>query len=141
MAEFLVRIRDKVGHNAKLLGEREVVSACTDGWPWSDKERTNPDWRILKAPGMSLAEAETFTVPEPVDETLYVRRRRAFKIDYTLLPANVVTWLNDDTRSRVTMDIDPLVLSASKQVRVPLPKTDVIAPLAVIAKTTKKVVK
>ena len=127
MAEFLIRIRDKEGHNPGLLGEREVVVVCEDGWPWSVLERTSPDWRIVKVPGMSLDEGDQFIVPEPVDETRFVRRRRAFKIDVQLLPPSVRAYMANDQRSQPFVEVPKGVFIASKVARAPLLRDDVFA--------------
>jgi hypothetical protein len=137
MAEFLVRIRDKVDHNPMLLGEREVVCVCPDGWKWSQIEQKNPDWRILKVPGMTVDEGSVFLAPEPVDASKYIPRRRAFKIDPAALPADALK-LSDDKRVEAVVEVPKLALEASKTVREPLPRLDVIAPVDVIVKAASK---
>jgi len=87
MAEFLVRVADKVNPDspyldAKCLKRGDVVVVCPDGWPWSQLERTLPFWRIVRVPGMSLSEAEAFLAPEPGDPLVNkMLQRRQFKLD------------------------------------------------------------
>jgi hypothetical protein len=138
MAEFLVRIRDKEGHNVGLLGEREVVSVCEDGWKWSRIELSNPDWRILKVPGMTVEEGEVFTMPEPVDTTRYIQRRRAFKIDVTVLPASIQEKITDDRRLEPALELEKTALELSKTARTPIPLDGVIGPVDVIVKSMSK---
>lgn len=46
--ELLIRIIDKsTAEDASQRGD--VICACPDGWAWSDAERSNPDWIIIKA--------------------------------------------------------------------------------------------
>lgn len=46
--ELLIRIIDKsAAEDASQRGD--VICACPDGWAWSDAERNNPDWIIIKA--------------------------------------------------------------------------------------------
>ena len=55
----------------------DVIVACPDGWQWSAKERSNPEWRIVRAdilPTLAVA----LTVPG-------ANRYRAWKIDMTKL--------------------------------------------------------
>lgn len=91
MAELLVRVVDKVNNDsvyldAKCLKRGDVVVVCPDGWVWSDLERKNPDWHIVKVPGMSMSEAQAFTSPEIGDPKLNLMLRpRAFKVDVDTL--------------------------------------------------------
>ena len=134
MAEFLVRIREKQGHNDGLLGADEVVVVCEDGWPWSVLERTNPDWRILLVPGMALSVAEMFVAPEPVDETLYVKRRRAFTLDFSAFDADFKKWMKEDKRQTPTMKVDGAKLEASRKLRAPKLKDSVLSDSKILKK-------
>lgn len=108
MSEWLVRIRDKTldrGFEDKLLdskclGRGDVVVVCEDGWAWSKEERSNPDWRIIKMPNVSVSTAQAFLGAEydedPRNPSPYLRRR-AFKLDVDnpALGAQVVDWLKE----------------------------------------------
>ncbi len=97
MAELLVRVKDKVNPDspqldAKCLKAGDVVVACPDGWEWSELEKSNPDWLIVKVPGMSMEEAKTFTAPEVGDRLVNpMLRQRAFKIDLEQVQNKVLT--------------------------------------------------
>jgi hypothetical protein len=86
MAELLVRIADKVPPEDRryllFLRAGEVVVICRDGHPWSKAEQTNPAWKIVKLPKVSVEEAsmmlgERKVVPESGKLPL----RREFKLD------------------------------------------------------------
>lgn len=107
MAEFLVRVVDKVNSDiyldSKCLKAGDVVVVCPDGWAWGKEELTNPDWRIVAIPAVSVTQAQAFLAPElDTDPTRPSRllRRRAFRIDLTLLPAAWQAWIADATRAQ-----------------------------------------
>lgn len=93
MAELLVMNVDRVNpddiyKDAKLYKRGDVVVVCPDGWPWSETERTGPDFAIVKIPGMKVEEALDFLEPEKdadpssPSKTL---QRRAVKVDLDAL--------------------------------------------------------
>lgn len=88
MAELLVRVVDKVNPdfyaNTKCLKRGDVIAVCEDGWGWGVEELANPDWRILKIPDMTVAEASVFLAPErnrDPGQPSRTLQRRAFAID------------------------------------------------------------
>lgn len=89
--EFLVCIRDKpfpADHpreKAVRLWKRGwVIHAAADGWPWSEKERTNSDWLIIRAP-LSAADGAGLVTPEIGDPLTRILRKRGFRIDLDAL--------------------------------------------------------
>ena len=56
MAAILVRIRDRDGFDNKTNGlcmrPGDVIAVCPDDWSWGSEELVNPDWCILKMPGV-----------------------------------------------------------------------------------------
>lgn len=82
-----MRVVDKVNgddpaKDARCLKRGDVVVVCRDGHPWSQLELDNPEWRIVKVPGMSLEEGELltarpFVLPGLGDTT----KRRAQSLD------------------------------------------------------------
>jgi len=87
MAELLVRVVDKVNPNdpdldLQCLKRGDVVAIGEDGWPWSGKELSNPDWKVMYFPGASVSAAESYLMPEyasgPEDAELIMLRPRAF---------------------------------------------------------------
>lgn len=109
MAEFLIRVVDKINSDpyldAKCMKRGDVISICQDGWAWSSIEKKDPQYRILQAPNITETQALGFLAPElPVDilNPSKVLQRRAFKLDISLLPVSLLTWLNDDKRTQPT---------------------------------------
>lgn len=107
MAELLIRVHDKEGvapeNVDRVCQSGDVVAVCRDGWVWSQRELTAPYWRIVKAPGMTLAEAALLTAP-PLDGT----RRRERQLDLSKLNSSFIT---DDTRA------SPFFTLSAQQVR------------------------
>lgn len=58
MAELLIRIVDKVNpdnaaQNQLCFKAGDILHVAPDGWTWGTEELSNPEWRILKLPGMA----------------------------------------------------------------------------------------
>lgn len=124
MAELLIRVRDKDGHNAMLLGEHEVVVVCDDNWPWSEKERTSPDHRIVRVSDPKK-DAIRFSGQEAsMDPDYHVVRRRHFKLDPSKFWPEFAAWYADDSRSVLIFDVQNLDIMLRE--RKPLPRRDVI---------------
>lgn len=67
--ELLVRIVDKprsgkADVDAQRTTAGDVIAALPDGHIWGREEVRNPEWRIIRVPGMQRAEAEALTAPE-----------------------------------------------------------------------------
>lgn len=88
MAELLVRIQDRKGFdpilNALALRPGDVVAVCPDDWKWTPAEIENPDWRIIKMPGLDVEALGDLLIPAhtstPDSELL---AKRAVKLDLT----------------------------------------------------------
>lgn len=129
MAEFLVRVTDKVNTDPYLdcqcLKRGDVVTVQADGWVWGEFELSNPAWRIVLAPNISVSAATAFLGPElPVDPQNPSRmlQRRAFMLDVRKLPVQWLVWLADDTRAQPTKlfsgsDAQVLALRTARPVR------------------------
>ena len=63
--ELLIRITDKQPVIAAIYEQSsqrgDVICAMPDGWQWSEAERTNPDWIIVKA---EITEIESLALLE-----------------------------------------------------------------------------
>lgn len=113
MAEFLIRIRDKPKDpdpyvDIKRSKRGDVICACPDGWVWSQNELTNPDWRIIKVPGLADAVSQQLVTVEAGDERLNkMLRRRQYKldVDYASLPQADKAYLRDDSRAQASITI------------------------------------
>lgn len=85
--ELLVRIAEKKypdgSTSEEFLEVGDVVAIGRNGHDWTEKERSNPDWAIIKVPAMTAAQAEIFLsrqAPPDLDNE-YVLRKRASRID------------------------------------------------------------
>lgn len=106
MAELLVRVRDVTHPDPaldRLQSKRgDVVVICPDGWSWGREELTNPDWRILIAPGLDPGALDTLARPafaDPADPTrLTASRACRLALDDPAMPAPLEHFLADDAR-------------------------------------------
>lgn len=109
MAEILLRVVDKVGadvyKNCQCLKRGDVVVVQPDGWPWGREELTNPDWRIIKLPNVTVAEMQQFLSAEPITDPAAqsrTRLRRWYYVDTALPTGQFRNYLNDATRASAT---------------------------------------
>lgn len=138
MAELLLRVVDKVSSDpykdVKLTKRGDVVAVCPDGWGWSSEEQTNPHWRIVKWPALSVSAATVFlsseidTEPQLVGENPMLQRRGfSFDLDAAILPAAVKAWLTDDTRAHPSYTVPAgITLQALRKQKVARPDPHVI---------------
>jgi hypothetical protein len=108
MAEMLVRVVDKVGvdlyKDCQCTKRGDVIVAQADGWNWGLQEKTNPHYRIIKVPGLTVSAAQALCSPEvAVDPNNPSRtlQKRGFKLDLANVawPAGFQAWLSDSTRA------------------------------------------
>lgn len=93
MCEMLVRVVDKVNDDpyldAQCTKRGDVIAIQPDGWVWGTEELRNPEWRIIKIPGVPVVQAASFLGPEmdldPANPSR-VLQRRAFRLDVDALP-------------------------------------------------------
>ncbi len=69
--EMLVRVVDSVNdkdpvQDAMCLKKGDVIAVCDDGHPWSKAELSNPNWRIIREPGVPRQEREHLLRPQMV---------------------------------------------------------------------------
>lgn len=88
MCELLVRTVDKTNDDpyldAQLTKRGDVVVIVPDGHEWSEAERSNPHWRILKFPGVPESDLASLTAPEPEtnpSKPNRMRQRRNWRLD------------------------------------------------------------
>jgi hypothetical protein len=102
--ELLVRVVDKRSDdkvNDIMLTKRgDVIVVKPDGHDWTERERTYPEWRILRLPDMTEAEAYSFISPQkPTDAKLrFVLAPRAKRIDLDAIGVAVDEKDRDDSR-------------------------------------------
>lgn len=130
MCELLIRLVDKVNDDPELdlqcLKRGDVVTIQEDGWSWSERERTNPDWMIVKIPGVSASTFNYLMVPEPDDLSDFKHLRRRWNhidLDSTALPTGVRTALQGGTRKTETVTLDRMVISAAQRMKAPMRDT------------------
>jgi hypothetical protein len=108
MADLVIRIRAKPEANSELAALKttrgDVIEVLPTPWAFSVIELTNPDWRILRLPNVSVADALVLTKPELLTDAGGVdrlRRKRSafFDVDDATLPTAISTWLLDDLRA------------------------------------------
>jgi hypothetical protein len=93
MAEMLVRTVNKT---ASILGtvnpppevlamrmqKGDVITIQDDDWAWSPAERNNPEWAIVKAPGVAVDDLVAFLTADSGDAVQGIlARRRAFNFN------------------------------------------------------------
>jgi hypothetical protein len=88
MAEMLVRLVDKNNHDnpvkhAQLTKRGDVIVIMDDGHPWSPAELAGDPWRVVKVPGVPIADLSAYLAEEPHDAANphHLRQRRAFAFD------------------------------------------------------------
>ncbi len=110
--ELVIRVVDKVStdrdKNAALTKRGDVISAMADGWPWTDTEKSNPVWRILRV-NLTVTDADFIMDPEIetelVNKTVVRQRKRKIDLDaIAATDARFKTWLDDDTRAVPVFD-------------------------------------
>ncbi len=123
MAELLVRVVDKVNRDSIYLDvactkRGDVIAICVDGWQWGKEELANPDWRIVRLPGVDPEDLSGLLAPErDVDpknpsKTL---QRRAFKLDLDraeIDKANLRTFFDDHTVTPITVKSGDVAIDA-----------------------------
>lgn len=127
MCEILLRVVDKTNVNldlsANLLKRGDVVVVREDGWAWGKEELRNPDWRIIKIPGVAALFAEPFLGPElasePTDATRLRKRAFSFDMQNQSLPTAFKSWLADSNRtlSAYSIPLTIQMLSALKKAK------------------------
>ena len=82
--ELLVRIIDR-SQREDDSHRGDVIAVVRDGWEWSQIERTNPDWLILKVGGLLDTDADTM-LTHPINLPFGRFRRREWKLDLDNAP-------------------------------------------------------
>lgn len=110
--ELLVRVKDKIGsdvyHDVKLTKRGHVIVVKPDGHDWGARELDNPDWRIIRIPGISEAEATAMLAEEPGLDTNRMKQRRAFKLDLDngVFKNTHKNFIDDDSRQTRHVEIN-----------------------------------
>jgi len=87
----------------------DVIAAMPDGWDWSDEEKTNPAWRILKMPTLTQAEADSLLAAEENVSGLktytWTKRRSYLFFEKQEMPYKFMRYLRDFTRQLPWYDV------------------------------------
>lgn len=97
MCEALIAITDRLPSSdpnyALNYLALDIIVVCDDGWAWSEAELTNPDWRVLKVPGVSTSYAAQFSATRIDQVTGRLTRLRDWCFDSAQVPTAVMTYL------------------------------------------------
>lgn len=105
--ELLIRVHTRPGteNNPLALRRGDVIEQMPDSWPWTAREKANPEWRILKSSSLLPSVAEAMVAgTENVDEnlitgsTVFPSRRLSLNLDYSGLSQSLKDYLEDSTR-------------------------------------------
>ena len=98
MCELVVFVADKTNDDVYLdcmcYKAGDVVCVQPDGWPWGNLDLTNPNWRIVKFPGIDVSEYSQFTqeqMPDDPENPPKTLLRRALALDLTAIANDEVT--------------------------------------------------
>lgn len=116
MCELLVRVVDKTNADPYVdanhcLKRGDVVSIHADGHEWGRGELGNPDWIIVKVPGVSVTDAAAFQASEVDDDPAHpsaVLQARAFRLNLDAKPVDLASLMA--AKIRKPRLIDPNVI-------------------------------
>lgn len=117
MCELLVRVVDKFNDDpyldAQCSKRGDVIVVVEDGHAWGREELSNPDWTIVKVPGVSALDASAFVAREPneSEQPNYMLQKRAFSFDLTKQPTDLQSLLAAKVRKPALED--PNILGAN----------------------------
>lgn len=104
-----------------LVAARAVHEGDTHPWFWSDAERTNPDWVIIRMPGVPASDVAMLTEPAvrqpklPGDSPITVAAR-AWTLDLDAIPALKDV---DGARNVEAVTVDPAAFDKAR-IRAPI---------------------
>lgn len=107
MCEICVRVTSKTNPNdqvkdAQLTKRGHIIDVRPDGWGWTTTELTNPDWRMISLPNITVSQATAYLAAgTATPNTAEIAARRAFKfdIDANTLSTPMKNWIKDATRA------------------------------------------
>lgn len=112
MCELLVRVFDKTNSDCPYLDAQchkrgDVIAVNEDGHLWGKEELANPDWRIIKVPGVRRSDATGFLARELDDDPSKpsrVLQARAFSYDLSARPTDLASLLSAQIRKPKLQD-------------------------------------
>ena len=129
--ELLIRVVDRASddpaRHAHLTKAGDVIAWHEDGADWGREERVNPHWRVVRVPGLAVAEAESLVAPElprgPAAHE-FILRSRGMTVD---LAAIGLGRLPGD-RTFPDLVVDAGTFRAAMSVKGPVPHPDLLGP-------------
>lgn len=108
MAEMLVRVVDKINHDDPYLDVQctkrgDVIVVVADGHVWGVMEQLDPQYRIVKMPGVAMDDVASLLAPEPETDPQNPSRmlqRRLFKLALDDMDAPTRAYLAEGRRNR-----------------------------------------
>jgi hypothetical protein len=134
MLETLLRVKDKLDDNptkaleVTRMHRGDTVVWMPEGHTWSDEEKTNPAWRIVRL-NITVSEAEALVSPE-LDPTGLKANcwKRVRKFDLELIgPGAFRTFLEDDTRAEPIFEFTESI-TLIDAITVTKPNADTLVP-------------
>ncbi len=129
MCEFLYRVSDKVNAadpyaDARCTKAGDVITVAPDRWVWGVQEQLDPQYRILKVPGVATDDVASLLEPEPETDPEHpssVLQARMFRLDLAGISPQLDAWLANDKLSRKKSFTLNLSLAALLALRVRKP--------------------
>ena len=136
MSELLIRVVDRTNPNdaekdAVLAKRGDVIEVKADGAFWTPRELTNPAWRILSLPNVSVAAASILLAAElpsgPLDRSLKRIRARRVNVD-GINAGGWAAWLADSSRAQPlrTLNVSEAQFLSFVETKLALPNPAVI---------------
>lgn len=99
MCEALIHFTDQLPSTDPNYALRylafDIIVVCDDAWPWTEAELTNPNWRVLKVPGVAASFGAQFAAPR-YDAAGNLIRKRDYCIDSTQVPSTVLAFVQNN---------------------------------------------
>jgi hypothetical protein len=114
MAELLVRVTDKTHptENNRVSKRGDVIAVQPDGWAWGALELSQPFWRIVKLPNVTVQAASDALLAPGVrtgpQEPLTAVPLKAFRLDLAAVSSRnqaAAAFVTDDTRAQPSISI------------------------------------
>lgn len=110
--------------DTKLPKRGDIIDIVADGHLWGGMELSDPDWRILRLPGIDRATLSDWLVrgaPQlrSGDHDTQLYRLHMADLDHVAIPSALTVWLNDASRA-VPIATVPAILLATVRISRPL---------------------
>jgi len=110
--QILIRVKDRpapYGQSHSITGRGDVIQTADDSHVWSERELTNPAWRIVKA-ALVQVEADALAANEVDAAGLKLKthkRQRKINLDHPAIPQAIKDFIADDSRAVQILDMPP----------------------------------